>query len=298
MSMPLRYFFKEAWSSFGRGGAMSLVAVLVLTLAALSLGSYALLRQNTLYWIAKAENRFEAVVYMKDGSNQDAAAALSDRLRALPRVKDLRLVSPAEASQELSKDRGLSEFVAALNGDNPLPWSARVRLESADAPSLEAFEAEAEVLDGVDSVDWGKDSVEAVLKWLKLLRSALLALGFTLAVCAVIVTASVVRLTLYARRGEISIMRLVGAGQWFIRIPLMMEGALQGALGGLLGAALLFGAGRLIAARAMHDLQLDLGASLPYGVGPLFLLGLVLASALLGLLGSLLALGGSVREPG
>ena len=296
MNLHLRYFLKEAFSSLGRGGAMSLVAILTLTLASVSGGAYFLLRQNSLYWLGQAESRFEAVVYLKDGLDEAGVKSTSEKIKALGRVKDLVLVSPAEAARDLAKDQGLKDYFQVLGSDNPLPWALHVHLDSADAVSLSAFEASARQLENVADVDWGRDSAEALLKWLKLLRLSLLALGVILSFSAALVTASVIRLTIHARREEISIMRMVGAGHWFIRIPLLLEGALQGALGGLLGSMLLWSLGRAMDVRALSDLKLDLGAYLPFGVNPGLVLGITLTSACLGFFGSLMAVGGNIKE--
>ena len=296
MNFPLRYFLKEAFSSFGRGGAMGLVAVLALTLASMSGGAYLLLRQNSMYWFSQAEQRFEAVVYFKDGMDDASAKALGEKLKALPEVKDLALLSPADAAKELAKDQSLKDYFQVLANDNPLPWAAHVHMDSADEVVLSGFEAAARQMDGVSEVDWGRDSAEALLKWMKLLRLSLLLLGLALAVSAALVTASVIRLTVHVRREEISIMRMVGAGHWFIRVPLLLEGTLQGALGGGLGCLLLALLGHAVDHKALNDLKMDLSAYLPFGVTPAFGLLLVSASSCLGFLGSFLAVGGSVRE--
>jgi cell division transport system permease protein len=298
MNGHLRYYFREAAASFSRGGAMSLVAVLALTLAALSLSAYALLRQNTHFWLSKAESRFEAVVYLKDGVDEPKARALGEQIKALPEVSEITLISPADAAKELSKDSALAEYFGVLGGENPLPWSARVRTKAAEAEALNSLSTKAKALDGVADVDWGQESTESLLKWMKLLRSSLLILGIALGISAALVTASVIRLTVHARRDEIAIMRMVGASYWFIRIPFLLEGFLQGLVGGAAGCLLLAGIGRLVTLKAMAELQLDLSAYLPYSVTGGFLAEVTLASALLGFAGSLMAVGGPFREKG
>lgn len=296
MNGELRYYFREAASSFSRGGAMSLVAVLALTLAALALSGYALLGQNTQFWLSKAESRFEAVVYLKDGLDENKARLIAEQMRVMPEVREVILLSPADSAKELSKDAVLADYFGILGTENPLPWSARVKVNSADAATLKALAARAKALENVSDVDWGQENAEALLKWMKLLRSSLLLLGLALALSAALVTASVIRLTIHARRDEIAIMRMVGASYWFIRVPLLLEGFLQGLVGGALGCGILMGLGRLVSHKALTELQLDLAAYLPYGVTPGFFACVALGAALLGFLGSLLAVGGSMQE--
>ena len=295
MNGHLKYYFREAVSSFSRGGAMSLVAVLALTLAALALSGYALLRENTQFWLSKAEGRFEAVLYFKDGLDEARVRALAAQLKALPEVEELSLVSPADAAKELSKDAVLADYFGVMGGENPLPWSARVKTKIADAATLNALASKARATEGVSDVDWGQESTEALLKWMKLLRSSLLILGMALALSAALVTASVIRLTVHARRDEIAIMRMVGASNGFIRAPLLLEGFLQGLVGGVLGCGLLVGLSRLVSLKALAELQLDLSAYLPYGVTPEFFAAAALGTALLGFAGSLLAVGGPFK---
>jgi cell division transport system permease protein len=298
MNSHARYYFREAVASFSRGGAMSLVAVLALTLAAMALSGYALLCQNTHYWLTKAESRFEAVLYFKEGLDEPRAKALADQIRAFPEVQDLSLESPSDAARELSRDAALADYFGVLGGENPLPWSARVHTRTADAAALNALSAKAKALDGVTDADWGQESTESLLKWMKLLRSSLLILGVALALSAVLVTASVIRLTVHARRDEIAIMRMVGASYWLIRIPFLLEGFLQGLVGGATGCLLLGGLGHLVTMKAMAELQLDLGAYLPYSVTASFFGLVTLGSAALGFAGSLMAVGGPFREKG
>lgn len=273
-----------------------MAAVLALTLAALSLGAYDLLRENTQYWLGQAESRLEVVIYFKDGLDQTKAMALAAALKAIPEVQELTLVSPADAAKELSKDAALADFFGVLGGDNPLPWSARVKASAADVTVLNSLAEKAKALDGVSDVDWGQDSTEAILKWMKLLRSGLLALGLALGLSAALVTASVIRLTVHARREEISIMRMVGASAAFIRIPFLLEGLLQGLLGGALGASLLAALASFMVSHARQELQLDLNLYLPFGVSPDFGLRLLALGALLGLFGSVVAMSGRLKD--
>jgi cell division transport system permease protein len=296
MNGHLRYYLKEAASSFSRGGAMSLVAVLALTLAALSTGGWWLLSRNLRLWLDKAEGRFELVAYFKDGMEEAGAKALFEQLKALPEAGESVLLSPSDAAKELSKDAALAEYLGLLGGENPLPWSARIKAKSAAPGALKALAAKASALEGVSDLDWGAEGAEALLKWMRLLRSSLMFLGLALAFSAVLVTASVIRLTVHARREEISIMRMVGASHGFIRAPFLLEGFLQGLVGGSAGCLLLMGMGRFLAHKALSELQLDLGPYLPYGVDPLFFGAVALAAGLLGLLGSWMAVGGKIRE--
>lgn len=295
MSLPLGYFVRQGAASLARGGAMSVAAVLVLALAGLGLGGYALAWRNSAHWLAQAEQKLEAVAFHRTGSDAAQAERVRASLAALPGVREARLVSPDESARELAADLGLRDYFQIL-GENPLPYSTRVKLDVADPAALREWAAKARAIEGVEDVDYGQDLSEGLLRWLSLARRVTLILGLTLALAAALMTASVIRLTLYARRDEISIMRMVGASGFFIRVPFLVEGALQGLLGGLLALLALWGGAQALRSHALSDLQLDLAKFLPYGLSSLFALQLLSACALLGFLGSLLALGRGFKD--
>jgi cell division transport system permease protein len=145
-------------------------------------------------------------------------------------------------------------------------------------------------------VDYGRTAVEPLLKAFSVVRWLLSAVASLLGAVALLVVANILKLTAHSRRQELSIMRLVGAPEWFVRLPFLLEGMLQGALGGLLAAGGLYVLGQALVARALAELQVDLGAFMPQGIDLSFCLRLVGLGLTLGLVGGLFAAGRNSRS--
>lgn len=285
----MSYFLREALRQAWRQRLLTLVAVSALGLAALFAGSWALLWRNAQHWQAGLGQAAQIAVYLRPGLNAGQQGAALESARALSGVAEVELVSEAAAAAELSQDPALKQALALL-GENPLPATLKVRLADPRPSAISALSGPLSQIAGVEEVDAGAGAVESLLKASAAARSALLALGILFSAAAILIVAAVLRLAAWSRRQELGIMRLVGASHGFIRAPFLIEGALQGALAGLIASAGLRGALEWVALRLRHDLQLDLGAFLPVNVDLPLGAGLTLGTALLGGLGALLAL--------
>lgn len=295
MSTPLGYFAREAAKSLLRSGSMSLVAVSALALAALAAGAFGLAWRNGDAWKQRLGSRLEVVAYVKPGLSPTVLENVVGTMRSLSGVAGVELVTPEQAAAELRKDEDLRQVFEAL-GENPLSTSLRLRLKEPTAAALADLSARAAKVEHVEGVDDGQEAAKDLLRALGVARAVLLGLGALLGLSALLIVASVTRLTAHARREELSLMRLVGASPWFIRTPLLLEGAMQGLLGGALAAGLLAASWAFLSARLRHDLQVDLAAFLPFGPGSLFGLALSAGATLLGALGSLLAVTRPARQ--
>jgi cell division transport system permease protein len=206
----------------------------------------------------------------------------------------MELVSPDEAARALSRDPELKKYLEVL-GRNPLPASVRLRMETEDPARLRILAEQSKALPGVDEVDYGREAVERLLKAFSVVRWLLSAVAGLLGAVALLVVANILKLTAHSRRAELSIMRLVGAPGWFVRLPFLLEGMLQGVLGGLLAAGGLYVLGQALAARALAELQVDLGSFMPQGIDLGFCLRLVGLGLALGFVGGLFAAGRNTR---
>jgi cell division transport system permease protein len=204
------------------------------------------------------------------------------------------LVSPQEARRELERDAELKRYLDLLE-ENPLPSSARVVLQQHTPELVRAFAARAAEVGGVASVDYGDKAAETFLNVLRGLRWLSLVVGAVLCAAAGLMVSNVIRLTVFARRAEISIMQLVGASPLFVRAPYVLEGCLTGLLGGALAAGLLFGLGEAVTRHLQQNLNFDLSAYLVAGMEPRLALAMLGLGMALGFLGSLSAVGKYLR---
>ena len=270
-------------------------ALSVATMAAglLVLGAYLLLVANLRGVLdrAGAELRLVAFTELHAGAPAGEVAALEARLRAQPGVSELRYVAPEAALQRLRTDLG--QDAGALDGlsGNPLPGAFELALapEQRDPGALRALAAKISGLPGVSEVRWGEPWVEGYAKVVRVAELVGAGLGIFLLVVLGAIVASTVRLSLHARRDEIQIQRLVGAGGTFVRLPFCLEGALQGGLAALVALGVL---------RALFAFGLPvLGDALGWVLGgqPARFFGPTEAAALIGL-GVVLGLGGALAS--
>jgi len=219
---------------------MSLAAVTITVVTLLALGG-ALALASTLNYIAgHLEHQLEIVVYVRYGAASRDVAAVRQRLARLPGVTGLEYVSQDAALTRLQAQVGSRVDLRDLVTRNPLPASFVV---TADRPQrLGAIAAAARALPDVEDVRDGAHVVTRLLAVMRAVRLVGTLAGLGLATIALIVIASTIRLTVFARRAELEVMRLVGATAWFIRWPFVVEGALIGACGACAAAAMVTGA--------------------------------------------------------
>ncbi len=289
------FFVKEALTSTRRGGFMGLLAIGSMAMALMSLGAYWLARTNADRILRDWEDRIEVVAYFKSGLTPDQVQAGVAGLRALPGAVKVDLITPDEAARELSRDPQLKRYLDVL-GQNPLPASARIQVKDKTDAFLADFGQRASRVPGVDSVEWGREAVRRLLKAFQVVRLLLGLAGVVLVLASLLIVGNVIRLTVFARREEISIMKLVGASNFFVRGPFLVEGCLHGLLAGVLASGILFALGRFLDYQARTQLGVDLGSFLPCGMGPALAAQLSGAGLALGLVGSLFSVGRFLRE--
>lgn len=237
-----RYLLGEGFRSFRRHPALTLSAVVAMTASLLVLGVFLIIHSNVRRIVDELEGRKEVVVYLKSDVEAEARLRVEERLKDVPGVAKVKYVSPEEAWDEFTAEmqgEGLLEEV----GENPLPPSFELTL-APDRRALAAIEAvagEVGAWEEVEEVSYGGawvsrlDQFSSQLLWLNL--GVLLAVA--LAVVAVV--ANTIRLTVLAKRDMIDIMKVVGASEWFIRLPFLYEGMLQTLTAALVSLGALYG---------------------------------------------------------
>lgn len=289
----LGFFVGEALRDFRRAGRVAVAAILLIALSLVAVGGFWLLTANLGRVVAKWRDRVRIIVYLKSEPRGKDLAELVHRVRSIPDVAAVTFVSKAEALASLREVLGKDAGVVDQLPGNPLPASLEVTPAPAGATPegarllLEQLAAMPEADEVAGGVDW----VEGLAHWRRLLLTAGLGVGATLAVVAILTVTTSTTLVLHQRRHETEIMRLVGAPEAAVRLPLLMQGMLQGLLGAVLAILLLAGAHHFVAPQLEPLLGLTLGLrSLDFLTVPA-LATLALAGGLLGGLGGWLARG-------
>lgn len=249
-----RYFVREGVEGFKRNGLMSVAAVTITMVTLTALGAAVIVAGMLNQLAAGVERKLNVMVYLRDGLRSNEVGAVRARLMRLPGVTGVVFVSKEDAlasfQQRLGGRVDLKEFLSR----NPLPASFEVTADGAER--LEAIAAAAGRLPQVEHASYGGQTIDRLMTVTRIVRLGGLAASAGLALVAMIIIVNTIRLTVFARRMEIEVMRLVGATGWFIRWPFVIEGAITGAVAACAALILVTGAYAWLAWTA--------GGSLPF----------------------------------
>ena len=237
----IKYYFREAFQSVLRNSWLSLASIGVVAVSLLILGGSLLLVLNANNIAANLESTVEISLYLKDETSPDQIEELENRIKDRPEVAEVHFVSKAQALEEMKKNLGDNQDVlAGLEEKNPLPDALRIKTISVE--QVEPLARQLESFEQVDQVRYGKGVVEKLLALSQWVRSAGLVAMLLLGIAAVFLIATTIRLSVFARRKEIGIMKMLGATNWFVRFPFLLEGMFLGLTGSLLAViAVYFG---------------------------------------------------------
>jgi cell division transport system permease protein len=216
-------------------------------------------------------------------------------IRAYPEVAEVTHVTRQEALQRFRQRLGGDADLLEGLGAEVLPASVEVRLKPEYRQATALVAERLSHNRAVGELHYGREWLERFEAFLLLLRTVGAALGGFLALAALVIVTNTIKLTLYARQDELEAMTMVGATASFIKLPYLIEGALQGLLGGVLALLTSLLAFQLLLRESLGSLLLLTGVETIYFLPPLWQLLVVAAGMLIGLLGSLLALRKFVR---
>jgi cell division transport system permease protein len=301
--MRTGFFFSEALGSLRRNWVITLAAILTVFISMAILGLVLVIQQNLNSGATSLKNRVEIEVFISDNAPQAQVNALEAKIKALPQLKSYQYISKEQALQEFRKRLGpdADQILANLVG-NPLPASYRIYVTDAnevDAVARQFFNDPA--VDNSapgkhDGVRYAQATVRRMLGTINLVTKGMWIGTGLFAVAGILLISTTVRLSIFARRNEIEIMRLVGATNWFIRWPFMLEGFMTGLVGSVFAAVAIWVVNltvfNWIKSSAISFLKVELYPMwFKSGWWPLGLLPtLVVIGAVLGSLGSAVAL--------
>jgi cell division transport system permease protein len=288
-----RYFLEEALTSLWRSRLITALSVVTIAVSLFVLGAFLSLASNLADVVARWSEKVQVTFYLEDHLPEAARAGLQSALAADPAVESVVFVSREEA---LRRFRAMFREMRSLPedlGENPFPAALEVTLRparnsAADAQRLvESFRRSP----GVEDVEYDLLWIQRLSTAVRLVRGAGAFLGAILILAAVFTISNVMRLTMYARQDELDIMRLVGAAPAYVKGPFVVEGMIQGGLGGALALVLLWSIFEMLSRDLLSSSDL-LGRSAV--VLPPAMAGLIVAGGMLvGLAGSLVSLGRS-----
>ncbi len=270
-------------------GALTLAITLVLV------GTFGLALLNMRDLLERVGSDITLSAYLSPDLSESERANLRERIASVEGVESIEYVSPEQARERF--EAGVGARLPLLEGleENPLPAAFEISLlpEARTPAGLRIAVESIEGLRGVDDLGYGLEWVESYARLVSLFGVAATGLSVIMALAALLIVSNTIHLAFYARRDELTILSIVGASRTFMALPFVMEGFVQGAVGGLLALGCLYTGFLLVIPAVTSGLALLFGHAEPQFFSTLEGGALVAGGALLGVLGSVLALAGS-----
>lgn len=285
------YLLRQGTANILSNRLIHTISIGTIAVSLILLGAFLLLLINMNQWMQQWGQTLSVSVYLEDDIDDESKNAVRDRLVHLPGAEIEAFVSKEKAEQELKEALGNQAGLLEGLTRNPLPASFEVLFRDVVKNRVEPAEVKQglEKMAGVDEVQYSDQWLKRFESIIVLFKMAGFITGGLLCIMVLFIIANTIKLTIYARREEIEIYKLVGATDWFVKVPFLVEGTIQGLLGGIVALLVLFIAYSLLATKTVQlsGLPLIQIAFLP-GRYTVFLLVL---SLFLGLLGSLITIG-------
>lgn len=290
--MKLPPLLREALRTFRRTPLLSGLSVASIGFSLFTIGLFGLVALNFRQTLRTLAERVEVVAFVLRGTPTETISVASQDIQAFPEVLEVRFVSEEQAL-ERARDE-LVEFREAYRDleTNPLPASLEIRLKPdfRDAANAQRVAERVRGFPFVDDVRYGRDWVQRLDRLRNMAAVVGLVIGLAFAIVAIVIIGVTIRITVLQRATEITIMRLVGATNQYIRGPFLLEGTIKGVLGGLLAILMCY-----IAYLLFRGTTGELGTSLVFFHPVQLLVGVVFGTGI-GLLGSLLSIGRHLRH--
>ena len=233
-----QYFIKETYKSIRRNGFMSFASISTVAVSLLVLGMFLMIFLNTNNLAQYLENQVQISVYMQDSATDKELACVKDKLTKMPGVVKVTQVNKQQALERFKKRLGDQEqLLNSLGKENPFPNSFEVQVDNPDR--IKVLTPQIGQLPKVETAKFGQEVVEHLFQLTKILRLGGIVLVVFLAMATLFIISNTIRLTVFARRKEVIIMKYVGATDWFIRWPFLLEGMTLGFFGAVVAFVLI-----------------------------------------------------------
>ena len=238
--MQIRYLLKEGFSGFERAKLSMVSAIVTVCISLLLLSCFAILFINAKSVVDSLREKVEMEAFLAENLTPEAIIGAKERIASLSGVREIKFISKEEAAAIFKEEFG-EEIYKVLNF-NPLPPSVKIFLK----PSYRTSSAASAICDsvravaGVEDVIYRKALLEILDKRAVLLLWLMFGIGVFVTVSSVFLVANTIRLAIYSKRTIIRTMKLIGATRGFIRTPFLIEGLVQGFIGGCASAGVVF----------------------------------------------------------
>jgi len=240
MITAFKRIIKSGWLSFLRDGGLTFATIFIMVMAVFLIASLFLFKDVSQFLVSNIQEKADISVYFKEDASENDILNLKEEVSRIPEVKDVEYVSKQMALDDFIKkhtqDPVLMESLTAVGGN---PFLASLDIKAFEANQYEAvvnFFNKPELGNLIEKIDYSqrKSIIDKIFALTSIIKNGGIILSLFLAVIAVLVTFNTIRLAIYNMKEEIKIQRLVGASDWFIRGPFIIQGAISGILASLI----------------------------------------------------------------
>lgn len=236
MIARIAYAFREMWASFRRNLTLTVAAILTSAIALLLVGTTFLIQRAFDNLLVQCRGDVEMIVFVRSDATPEQISLIDQTIKAAPTiidVEELRYLDKTQSYEEAKRIFvGDPVTLSLLTPDN-IPSQFKVVPITQDPELVRSLSEQYRSLPGVQDVALAEDEFQVISTLSRFVRTVTLVMSLVLLVVAVGLIWNTIRTAMFARRREIEVMKLVGATNWFIRVPFMLEGLLHGLLGGI-----------------------------------------------------------------
>ncbi|RPI76917.1 MAG: ABC transporter permease [Desulfobacteraceae bacterium] len=285
------YFFRQTFINIANNRLIHAISIGTMIVSLLLLGAFMLFFINVYNWMEGWSQSLSVSVYLRDGIGESAKKQIEAAIKNIPGAVLKEFISKEEALKQLSDALGSQAGLLNSIARNPLPASFEVVFKNITKNQIDPkrIKTDLEKLSGVEEVQYSEqwlDRFEGFLSVLKLLSAII---GGFLCLAVLFIVTNTIKLTIYSRRDEIEIYKLVGATDWFIKIPFLLEGLIHGLVSGLIALLTLFSLYTFISSKTIQLFGLPAFTLIFLKQNDILLI--MALSLCLGLLGSFIAIG-------
>lgn len=237
-----RYFFSETFTSLKRNFFMGFTAITTVAITLFIVGFFAIIVYDIQGIISSIKSDVELAVYLEDNISEELKEYIEQYIISWEETDAVRYISKEQALERFKKQNEGSDILKETEG-NPLPASFEITLnnpEKIDRVALRFYDKDGNCIEGVDEVIYGRNYVNTLFSITAIIGTIAFLIIIALLLAAVVLIFNTIRLSIYTRRKEIEVMKLVGATNWFVRIPFLFEGFFEGFAGSVVSIILLY----------------------------------------------------------
>lgn len=232
------YFVREAFANLKKNSLIAVAAISTVMISLIMLGFFLLVIVNINFLSQQLSSKVEIAAYLRADVTEKERVALQSQVQTLPSIKEVVYVPKEDALQKLQKSLGEKVRMEDIIASNPLPDAFEIKVK--DPLAVGKVAKQVQSFPEVAEVVYGQEILSKLLSISKVVQFAGLISIALLGLATILLIMNTIRLTVFARRKEIRIMQLVGATDWFIRWPFLLEGTFQGLIGAGLACSILW----------------------------------------------------------